>query len=252
MRTAPGICCLLLSAVVGFIPAAQADTPAQGNGPLYTAETLRRFELFGIHLGMNHEEASKALAAAGLTLRFRFPDDLDQDVTGERYDVPAGDRPASFSSLEVQYKRFPGRVPTVSSFIYDTAFRPGEAPDSELPSADLMKRLGPPSYWKQWPGSKGEMLYSALYVPLTSLVDEQTRSEATSCMSRWQCLEGQEREDCRKKMKGARVPIVEIARLPALEHYTVIDYEAEYAELSRSPGFRGRRAEALCVIPRVD
>jgi hypothetical protein len=53
-------------------------------------------------------------------------------------------------------------------------------------------------------------------------------------------------------MKGARVPIVEIALLPALEHYTVIDYEAEYAELSRAPGFRGREAAALCVIPRVD
>jgi hypothetical protein len=71
-------------------------------------------------------------------------------------------------------------------------------------------------------------------------------------MSRWECLEGQERADCRKKMKGARVPIVEIGLLPQAEHYTVIDYEARYAELSRAPGFRGRRAEALCPVPRVD
>ena len=48
----------------GFIPAAQADIPTEGTGPLYTVEALRTFELFGIHLGMKREEARKALAAA--------------------------------------------------------------------------------------------------------------------------------------------------------------------------------------------
>jgi hypothetical protein len=251
MRSAPGVCCVLLTVVAGFIPAVQADTPPVGTGPLYTVEALRAFELFGIHLGMKREEARKALAAAGLKLRFRFPEDLEQDVMGEQYDVPGSDRPGSFRSFSVDYKRWPGRVRTVSGFSYDRAFPPEDAPDLQQRRVDLVKRFGPPSYWKQYPDLRGGMVYSAAYVPLTSLVDEQARSEATSCMSRWECLEGQERADCRKKMKGSRVPIVQFDLLPQLEHYSVTDYEAEYAELSRAPGFHGRQAEALCPIPRV-
>lgn len=252
MRSAPGVCCVLLTVVAGFIPVVQADTAAAVTGPLYTVEELRAFELFGIHLGMKREEALKALAAAGLKLRFRFPEDLEQEVVGEQYDVPGGDRPGAYSFFSVGYKRGPGRVPTVSRFYYNRAFPPGEIPDSQQQRAELVKRFGPPSYWKQWPDLKGGTLYSAAYVPLTSLVNQQARSEATSCMIRWECLEGQERADCRKKMKGARVPIVEIGLLPQLENYSVFDYEAEYTELSRAPGFHGRRAETLCPVPRVD
>jgi hypothetical protein len=249
MRIAPGVCCVLL--IAGFIPATQADMPAEGTGPLYAVEALRTFELFGIHLGMKREEARKALAAAGLKLSSRHPEDLGQDVIGEGYDVPDSDSPGSLWTFGVDYKRWPGSVPTVSGFGYYRSFPPGEAPDVQQRRADLVKRFGPPSHWRQWPDWKGEMLYSAAYVPLTSLVDEQTRSEATSCMIRWECLDGQERVDCRKKMKSARVPIVEIGLLPQLENYSISDYEATYAELSRASGFHGRRAEAMCPIPTL-
>lgn len=184
-----------------------------------------------------------------LKLKSRFPEDLEQDATGEGYEVPGGDRAGALWTFGVDYEQWPGPAATVSSFGYYRAFAPGDAPGIQQRRADLIKRFGPPSYWKQWPDSKGQMLYSAAYVPLASLLDEQTRSEVTSCMSRWACLEGQERADCRNKMKGARVPIVEISLLPQLENYSISDYEARYAELSRAPGFNGRQAEALCPIP---
>ena len=95
------------------------------------------------------------------------------------------------------------------------------------------------------------MLYSAAYVPRASLVDERARGQATSCMIGWKCVEGGERADCRKKMEGARVPIVQVSLLPRLKYYVVVDYEAKYAELSRAPGFHSRHAEALCPIPTV-
>ena len=252
MRSAPGVGCVLLAIlVVGLTPAAQADSRAAGTGPLYSVETLRAFELFGVHLGMTRDEARKALAAAGLTLRDRYPEDPEQDVIGESYDVPGGGGSGSLYTFGIDYKRWPGRVPTVFAFGYYRSFPRGEAPDLQQRREDLVKRFGPPSHWRLWPGSKDEMAYAAAYVPLASLVDELARDEATTCMIQWECLEGQERAACRKKMKRARVPIVHVSLLPQSEDYGIHDYEATYAELARAPGFHSRRAQAYCQVPSV-
>jgi hypothetical protein len=235
--------------VVGDVRSAQADAASRGTGPLYTVEALRAFELFGIHLGMKREEARKALAAAGLTRR--FPPDLKKQVTSEDYRLPGADRPGSARFFGVEYQRWPGRWLRVSSFSYYEGVATGETADLQQQRAELLEKFGPPSYWSQWSDFEGGMLYSAAYVPLASLVDDQARGDATSCMIGWNCVDGAERADCRTKMKGARVPIVQVGLLPRLKNYVVVDYEAKYAELSRAPGFHSRHAESLCPVPRV-
>jgi hypothetical protein len=249
MRSASGVFCVLLMLVVGDLPTAQADAASEGTGPLYTVEALRAFELFGIHLGMKREEARKALAAAGLTLQ--VPKDLKQEVVSEEYRVSVTDRPGSARFFGVEYQRWPGRTPRVSSFTYYDYLPPAETEDLPQQRAELLTKFGPPSYWSQWSNFEGGMLYSAAYVPRTSLVDERARSQATSCMIGWNCVDGEERAGCRKKMEGARVPIVQVSLSPQSKIYMVVDYEAKYAELSRAPGFHSRHAEALCPVSRV-
>jgi hypothetical protein len=88
-------------------------------------------------------------------------------------------------------------------------------------------------------------------VPLSSLVDDRTRDEATSCMIGWPCIDGQERADCRAKMKAARVPMVQVGLLPNTDYFTITDYEASYALLVRAPGFRSRSPVVICPVPHV-
>ena len=245
MRSASGVFCVVLMLVAGDLRAAQANSPSEGTGPLYTVEALRAFELFGMKRG----DARKALAAAGLTLR--FPTDRKNEVVSEDYRLPGTDRPGAARFFGVEYQRWPGRALRVSSFSYDDSLPLGETANLQEQRAELLKKFGPPSYWSQWSDFEGGMLYSAAYVPRASLVDAQARDQATSCMIGWKCVDGRERADCRNKMEGARVPIVQVGLLPRSANYVVTDYEAKYAALSRAPGFHSRHAEALCPVPRV-
>jgi hypothetical protein len=249
MRSASRVCCVLLMLVAGDLRAGQVSAASEGTGPLYPVEALRAFELFGIHLGMKRDEARKALASAGLTLR--IPTDLKNEVVSEEYRFSDTDRPGSARFFGVEYQRWPGRALRVSSFSYYESLPPGETANFQQQRAELLKKFGLPSYSSQWSDFEGGMLYSAAYVPRASLVDDRARGQATSCMIGWNCKEGLERADCRKKMEIARVPIVQVSLLPRLKNYVVIDYEAKYAELSRAPGFHNRHAPALCPIPTV-
>src|SRR4051812_20763249 len=119
MRSAPVVCGALLMIAAVCVPTVRADPLSAGTGPLYTVEALRAFEMFGVHLGMRRAEAHNALAAAGLKMSFAFREGVEHDVTGEQYDVPGSGRPGSYKFFSVAYKRWPGRVLTVSGFTYD-------------------------------------------------------------------------------------------------------------------------------------
>jgi hypothetical protein len=251
MRTARGVCCLLSMLAATASPAAWADAPSSGTGPVYSVAAIRAFDLFGVHLGMKRDDARKAIAAAGLTIDYHHPGGSPHDVTSESYDVPGVAHSRSHRSFSVEYRRWPGRVSSVSGMTYYFMFEPGEAPDVEQRRADIDRRFGSPSSWSQWNGARGDVRYSAAYVPLASLVTDSARRAVTKCTIDWACLDGRERVDCRKILKGAHVPIVEIHLLDSLENYIVNDYEADYALLARTAEFHEPRSHAICPVPRV-
>jgi hypothetical protein len=249
MRTLRGVGCLLLSLAAGASPAALAATASEGTGPLYSVAALRAFDFFGVHLGMKRDDARKALA--GLRLVNRSPAGSHQDVTSESYEVPSDGRPGSHRWFGVEYNRWPGRASVVSGMTYSHYFDPGVVPDVEQRRADIERKYGSPSAWHQWSGGDGDVRYSAAYVPLASLVVDSARNAVTECKFDWECIDGKKRVECRKTMKGARVPIVEIHLTDRFEDYSVSDYEAEYAVLSRTAGFYEPRSGWICPVPRV-
>ena len=242
---------VLMTVMAGSILTARADPPASGTGPVYSVEALRAFELFGVHLGMTRAEVRKVAAAAGLASR--FPQRARQrNATSDDFLVPSAHDPTSSRSFfGVQYDRWPGRELRVTALSYYTSFTPGEQPALDSRRTALLEKFGAPSAWRQWSNFERGSLYSASYVPLSSLVDERTRNEATSCMIGFACLDGQERADCRAKMKAARVPMMEVGLLPNTDYYTITDYEASYALLVRTPGFKRRPPVVVCPVPRV-
>jgi hypothetical protein len=251
MRTVRRVCCLLLTLAAAANPAARADTPSNGTGPVYSVAALRALDLFGVHLGMKRDDARKALAAAGLTISYHRRGGSPRDVTSESYDVPGVARAPALRFFSMEFRRWPGRASLVSGMTYYYSFQPGEAPDVEQRRADIERKFGPPSSWSQWNGAGGDVRYSAAYVPLASLVIDPARHAVAECMLDWPCLDGQKRVACRKTLQGARVPIVEIRLMDGFENYIVNDYEADFALLARKAEFHEPRSHAICPIPRV-
>jgi hypothetical protein len=250
MRAVRGVCCLLLTLAAGVIPAESADTASNGTGPLYTVADLRKFELFGVHLGMKRTDAHEALAAAGLKMHGEDSSGTYRGAFVESYEIPLDGRRARLQTFNVEYQRWPGRVATISGIYSDYWFTP-EVPDVEQRIADVVRRFGPPSTWSQWHGETGDLRYSAAYVPLSSLVDGRARHDVTICMIDWSCVDGPRRAECRKKMKAARVPFVEIGLSEGMENFTLSDYEADYAVLARTAEFYEPRTHLICPVLSV-
>lgn len=263
LLAAPGLLLLALLATGCDRPAAPPAPPqtdAYGNllGPVHSPALLGAQALLGIRLRMEAPEAEAALIARGFTLIYR----TQAQIEAER-DTPLRLRRFWISRAPgTDAFRFPEYVTLtyvqaadggwiVAAIAHHQRITGEQRRDAAGTRADLVRRFGQPSLWKQevW---RGELWDEMAYVTTPAMQDRDRQDQLRACHQDWQCEMVLKKNDCRQIMHEGRGLGLKISFTSGGNRilYELSDFGLLYDAQARSERFRKLDLRgAFCSVP---
>ncbi len=260
---APGLflLALLLAAGCDQAPAPSAPvTDAYGNviGPLHAPASLASHALLGVRLRMDAPLAEAALIGRGFTMIQRTEaqalSERDSPVRLRRFWIaraPGTDAYRFPEYVTLRYVQATDGGWIVAAISHHQRITQDARRDAQGTRADLLRRFGRPSLWKQ-EVYRGELWDEMDYASTLALRDRDRLDGLRACHRDWTCEMVLKKNDCRQTMREGQGIGLKITFVPdgnriqyELEDFSLLHASYESSERFRRLDVRG----AFCAVP---